>query len=275
MPLDLSSLAVDRRLPVPLYFQIERQIEQQILGGRAKPGSRVPPEPDLAEHLGVSRSVVRQALTRLEQGGLLSRRPGRGSFVTEKQRRSWRLEGSEGFFQDEVERLGRSVVSRVLRCQVELLPSWAVEALQLEPAASGVVLERLRYVDGLVALYDLNYLPERFASAVLPLKDDPHGSLYRVLEEEYGLVVEHGVRIVDAVIAGGRFAELLEVERTAPLITLEAVDLDGDLEPFDCYRTWVRPDRVKLEVQVTPTRRRAPGSAGVGEGTSTGGRKQK
>ena len=109
--LDLTALVLDRGSPVPLYFQIERLIEQAILSGRAGPGTRVPSEPSLAEHFGVSRSVVRQSLVRLEQEGFLSRFRGRGSFVRETERRSWRLQGSEGFFQDEVDRLGRSVTS--------------------------------------------------------------------------------------------------------------------------------------------------------------------
>jgi GntR family transcriptional regulator len=249
--LDLTALVLDRGSPVPLYFQIERLIEQAILSGRASPGTRVPSEPNLAEHFGVSRSVVRQSLVRLEQEGLLSRVRGRGSFVRETERRSWRLQGSEGFFQEEVHRLGRSVTSRVLRCEIETLPSWAAEALQLGTGARGIVLERIRYLDGRVALYDLNCLPERFAPAVLPLKDVPDGSLYRVLEQTYGLVVFRGTRLIDTLNAGDRFSELLEMGRTDPLIVIEAVDLDANSVPFDCYRTWLRPDRVRLEVEVT------------------------
>ena len=249
--LDLGTLVLDRGSPVPLYFQIERLIEEAILSGKAGPGTRVPSEPNLAEHFGVSRSVVRQSLVRLEQEGLLSRIRGRGSFVRETERRSWRLQGSEGFFEEEVDRLGRSVTSHVVRCEIEPLPSWATEALRLGSGARGVVLERIRYLDGRVALYDLNCLPERFAPAVLSLKDLPEGSLYRVLEQEYGLVVSRGTRLIDTLIAGDRFAELLEIGRADPLIVIEAVDLDANSVPFDCYRTWLRPDRVRLEVEVT------------------------
>ena len=132
-----------------------------------------------------------------------------------------------------------------------MLPSWAAEALQLGTGARGVVLERIRFLDGRVALYDLNCLPERFAPAVLPLKDVPDGSLYRVLEQTYGLVVFRGTRLIDTMISGDRFAELLEMESTDPLLVIEGVDLDANSVPFDCYRTWLRPDRVRLEVEVT------------------------
>ncbi|MFX6254426.1 UTRA domain-containing protein, partial [Acinetobacter baumannii] len=57
----------------------------------------------------------------------------------------------------------------------------------------------------------------------------------------------------DSVIAGERFAELLQVAAWDPLLVIEGVDRDESGRPFDCYRTWVRPDRMKVEVEVTPT----------------------
>src|SRR5262249_30709260 len=146
-PLQMSG-AVDRASPVPLYFQIEGLIEQEILSGRIVPNTRLPAEPELANDLGVSRSVVRQALIRLEHEGLLSRVRGHGTFVAERQHRSWRIQGVEGFFEDEARRLGKDVTSRVLRAEVEELPTWASDALALDGQADGVVLERLRYLDG-------------------------------------------------------------------------------------------------------------------------------
>jgi GntR family transcriptional regulator len=137
MRLDLSTLRVDRASPVPLYFQIERLIEQEIRGGVAEPGDQLPSEPEMAELLGVSRSVIRQAITRLEQAGLLRRARGHGTFLTQWEHRRWLLQGADGFFLQE-----GGVTSQVLRAQTEPLPSWASDALALPRKSSGVVLER-------------------------------------------------------------------------------------------------------------------------------------
>jgi DNA-binding FadR family transcriptional regulator len=53
--------------------------------GVLAPGSRLPPERQLAEQLHISRSTLRHAITALVEAGLLSARPGRGggTFVTE------------------------------------------------------------------------------------------------------------------------------------------------------------------------------------------------
>jgi DNA-binding GntR family transcriptional regulator len=105
-------------------------------------------------------------------------------------------------------------------------------------------------VDGLLTVYDLNYLPERFAEAVISLRDAPSGSLYETLRREHALTVVTGRRAIDAIVAGTEFAQLLEVDEQAPLLFVEAVDIDAAQRPFDCYRTWLRPDRLTIRVDV-------------------------
>ncbi len=248
--LEQISPTLDRVSPVPLYFQVEQALASRIRGGAIAIGSRLPTEPELSDHFGVSRSVVRQALKRLEEMGLVARRQGVGSFVVQRDPPTWQLHGSQGFFEDEVTRLGREVVSRVLRAEVVPLPDWAAALLELDEGAPGVVLERIRYVDGLLTVYDLNYLPERFAAAVISLRDAPRGSLYETLRRAHALTVVSGRRAIDAIVAGPELAQLLEVDEHAPLLLVEAVDIDAAQRPFDCYRTWLRPDRLTIRVDV-------------------------
>ena len=251
--LEQISPALDRVSPVPLYFQVEQALTTQIRQGAIPLGSRLPTEPELSDHFGVSRSVIRQAFRRLEETGFVARRRGVGSFVVQKDPPSWQLQGSRGFFEDEVTRLGREVVSSVLRAEVVPLPRWAAVLLELEEGAPGVVLERLRYVDGLLTVYDLNYLPEQFADAVLSLRGAPQASLYETLRRTHAATVVGGRRMIDAITAGAELARVLEVDEQAPLLFVEAVDLDAARLPFDCYRTWLRPDRLKIRVDVLPS----------------------
>ncbi len=65
-----------------LYEQIVQQIEQRILHGDLKIGERLPPERELAEQFGVSRTAVREAVKALRQKGLVEIQPGRGTFIT-------------------------------------------------------------------------------------------------------------------------------------------------------------------------------------------------
>lgn len=64
--------------------QVYEQVLDMIVTGRFPENSRLPPEADLSQELGVSRPVLRQALERLRRDGLISSRKGSGSFVRRK-----------------------------------------------------------------------------------------------------------------------------------------------------------------------------------------------
>jgi len=59
-------------------------LQRAILSGKFPPGSQLPPELDLIDQLGVSRTTLREALKRLEEQGLIFRRRGRGTYVRER-----------------------------------------------------------------------------------------------------------------------------------------------------------------------------------------------
>jgi len=64
-----------------VYEEVAAQLERLILDGALKPGDKLPPERELAERFGVSRSAVREAIRSLELKGLVEPRPGEGTLV--------------------------------------------------------------------------------------------------------------------------------------------------------------------------------------------------
>lgn len=78
-----DSEALDRSSFVPLYYQLQELIKEQIESGGWKPGDRLPSEAELARRYAVSRVVVRQALAILQDDGQIVRVQGRGTFVAE------------------------------------------------------------------------------------------------------------------------------------------------------------------------------------------------
>jgi len=87
MERDAALEAVFKPVRPPTTFEetVER-LGNAIRLGLLAPGTRLPPERDLAEQLGISRSTLRQALTTLVQSGHLVSSRGRtgGTFVTER-----------------------------------------------------------------------------------------------------------------------------------------------------------------------------------------------
>jgi GntR family transcriptional regulator len=252
-PLDVTgggrvAAAIDRASPLPLYFQLASLLEEEIASGRWQPGIKLPSEPEMCEHYGLSRTTIRQAFTRLEQRGLIQRRKGQGTFVPDVQPGLWQLQSSRGFFH-EVDRQSRAVSSEIVRAAREPLPEWACSALGLPPQSPGATLERRRSLDGLVAMFVVNHLPQRLADVALEI-ENPDESLYRRIHERAGIVPHGGRRQVQAIAAEGPIAELLELPEGAPVALIESVTHDQSGTPFDCYQAWLRTDRARIEVEV-------------------------
>ncbi|MCP1136180.1 PLP-dependent aminotransferase family protein [Paenibacillus polysaccharolyticus] len=95
----------DRQGTRPLYEQIADHLEQQISYGEFPPGSLLPSERKLAEHLGVNRSTVIQAYAELRSYGIIESRSGSGTRVsrtkwgaTPKHTPNWKRYAEGGHF---------------------------------------------------------------------------------------------------------------------------------------------------------------------------------
>lgn len=70
-----------------LADQIVTQLRAQILSGRLQAGDKLPTEQELCDATGVSRPVVREAISRLKADGVIVSRQGVGVFVVDDKRR--------------------------------------------------------------------------------------------------------------------------------------------------------------------------------------------
>ncbi|MGB7171765.1 MAG: winged helix-turn-helix domain-containing protein, partial [Acidobacteriaceae bacterium] len=71
-----------KRSGEPLFRQVYGGIRQAILSGTLRGGERLPSTRDLAEQLGVSRTVVVAAYEQMLAEGYATGREGSGTFVT-------------------------------------------------------------------------------------------------------------------------------------------------------------------------------------------------
>ena len=96
--------SVDRKLPRPLVEQVVMGVKQAIDFGKYKVGDIIPPTRDMAEMLGVSRIVTRQAVRRLADNGYLAPRPGVGCVVLSRGVKLWKgsiilvMHSTKGFY---------------------------------------------------------------------------------------------------------------------------------------------------------------------------------
>lgn len=79
----LVQLHISSQDGVPIYLQIVNQVKYLIAAGRLAPGDELPPIRVLAEQLVINPNTVARAYLELEHAGLVAKRQGAATFVTE------------------------------------------------------------------------------------------------------------------------------------------------------------------------------------------------
>jgi GntR family transcriptional regulator, transcriptional repressor for pyruvate dehydrogenase complex len=83
MPISRTRVLSSKLKVNNLTDQISDALVARIAAGRMAPGSRLPTEQELCVEFGVSRTVVREAISRLKSEGLVETRQGAGAFVAQ------------------------------------------------------------------------------------------------------------------------------------------------------------------------------------------------
>jgi GntR family transcriptional regulator len=212
-----------------LSSAVREELASRIASGRIPAGGRLPPEPDLAAELGVSRATLREALRSLEEDGMVSRARGAGTYATARPRARNNLDVNFGV----TEAIGASgMVPGTTRCVVRSGAATAeeAEALDLEVGDTVLSIERIRTADGRPVVVSVDVVPSRLlgASAAEGLGN---GSVYELLEKEAGAVVHHGVVTIEPRRADRGLAAALRVKPGALLLYLRQIDYDRAGEP--------------------------------------------
>jgi len=246
--------AIDRSSPVPLYYQLREYLAQLIRNGEWPPDTQVPTEQELCEMTKLSRSVVRQALQDLVHDQLLVRYRAKGTFVARPKVHERLVQTLTGFYEDTVAR-GQVPQTRVLQFDVIPASSLIARELGIAPGTPVIHLNRLRSIDGEPILLVVTYIPHYMCPGLIE-EDMTSQSLYRVLEERYGLAIVRGRRTLGAVAATNEEAGLLQIEPGDPLLLLRSTSYLEDGRALEYFVARHRADRAEFEVElVRPSRR--------------------
>ncbi|MBE0689308.1 MAG: GntR family transcriptional regulator, partial [Anaerolineae bacterium] len=140
---DLPIHPVNPDSPVPLYHQVENDLETLIKSGVIGTDDLLPPEVELSKVYGVGRQTIRMALSRLVANRLIERRAGRGTVILpEPERKSFYLDRS---FTRQMAEMGMTTYSRVLLAAPGEVAANAPKSLRDQIGARCFYLTRLRY----------------------------------------------------------------------------------------------------------------------------------
>jgi GntR family transcriptional regulator len=238
----LSQIWIDRDSALPMYQQLEEQLEMLITSGTWDAKEPLPSETLLAERLQISVMTVRQAMGRLVNKGLIYRAKGRGTFIM-PQPMECQLQQLASFSEDMRAR-DLSTASQTLVFKTVVAPSIVAVRLNLEPGTTVLRIKRLRLVrDRPVALHDA-YVPwvdlDRNALENL-------GSLYVLLEQK-GVELMEAEETLEATVADEEVARLLDASPGAPLLKITRLTLGRNRTPVELLIALYRADFCRYAV---------------------------
>lgn len=241
----LTDLSVHRGSFVPLHRQIHDLVRDAIVDGRLAPGTRLPPEAQLAERWGVSLAPTRQAFTHLATEGYLDRERGRGTFVRQP-KFDEHLSILSSFRQSHAEQGDRPELAMLYSGRVPA-PAEAVAALGLR-ARKLVLIQRLAYLDtSPVALLSAFLDPVRFPGIERRALDG--GSLYRTLDAVYGVELVRAESIIEAVHAANDEAAPLGLGTGAMVLRVASVTYDREDTAVEFSRVLYRVERFRFSLE--------------------------
>jgi len=219
----------------------EQELRQAIARGTFRPGSQLPTEAELCQMLGVSRTVVREALRVLEEDGLVARRHGVGTFVRDHPILK-NLNFNFGIT-EMIESAGLTSGTSHLAIQSETADQEKAEQLRVALGTPLVTVERVRTADKRPVVYSLDTLPQSlFQRAELDPQILLTQSIYRILQSTLGQVVEYGIARLLPVIAPDHVAEKLNLPTNALTLYIVQTDYSPDDEPLVYSREYHLPD---------------------------------
>ena len=233
--------ALDKNLPVPLYYQLQEVLKAELESGKWKPGEKLPSEVELSRHFGVSMITLREALKGLAELGYIRREHGRGTFV---ERRKFD-EGTRELTSFTEEMRGHDLLasSRILSQLVSEADGRTATALGLTIGDPVFVLKRLRLAAGEPVSVQTAHIPAEFVPGLVV---DEGASLYELLQSRYHLYPARARETYTASAADRSSAELLGIAEGSPVFAVERVTLLPNQRPFEFVQSVVRGDRYSV-----------------------------
>lgn len=242
----LEGLAINKSIPLPLYYQIKEMLLEFI--HKSPEGTLIPTEVALCEHFEVSRQTVRQAISELASEGYLTRKKGKGTFVSEHQvKQDFLLMVAS--FDDEMRRKGFTSTTKVLEFTLEKSDAKMSEILGLKKGSDIVKLRRLRFANSEPFVLVLTYLPYYKMTKIMSV-DFNKTSLYKVMEEDYQLTIETASMILESYTAKEFQAKHLGIKVGDPIQMIQRVTYLPDGTPIEFSKAEYRGDRNKFTINL-------------------------
>jgi GntR family phosphonate transport system transcriptional regulator len=236
----------DERGGVALWRRIADDIRLDIVGGKLARGEQLPTEAVLSERFSANRHTVRRALAVLAEEGVVRAEQGRGTFVNEARRLSYRI-GKRTRFSEGLAGQASGAHGELLWAKHENATANVAQGLGLKPGQRVVRLETLAHVDG----KPLSRGTSWFAYQRFPEIGEIYAETRSITQALARLGVPDYSRSSTRISARYATPEEIRAIRLVPgtvMLVTEIVDVDADGQPIQYALTRFPADRMELVV---------------------------
>ncbi len=232
----------------PKYFIVKKAIVENIDNDLYHSNEAIPSEKKLMEFYNVSRITIRKAIDELVTEGYLYKIQGKGTYVKAD-------EGSNNLFSitsstEDVQKMGMKPSKKTKISRIEFASPKRAKALEISTNDQVEVIGRISYADLEPLNYTIAFLPEKIFPGLTEY-DLEHESLYKLINDQYGVRITKARRTIEAVLAKDEIAKYLELEEGMPVILFRCVTygiVNGKETPIEYFKCYYRTDKYKFYI---------------------------
>lgn len=234
---------------IPLYYQLETSLRDRLLSGEFAEGDLFPSEKILGRQYGVSRMTVRQALSSLVKDGLISRQPGRGTFVT-KREPDKATHKSVGALEEAILKgFGYAYDTKLRSFDTVSLRKSVADKLGLEQGAAALKIERIRLFESEPIAFIVNFLPHDIGQQMTE-EDILQRPVLKTLEERLKIKLDRAEQVIEAILADTLTANHLNVRVGSPILKMTRLTYEESGRAVNYALVLFRADKYSFHVKL-------------------------
>lgn len=229
MTYDLDDIKIQTQR-APLYLAVKAKIRELVEQGVFKPGSKLPPETELASLFNVSRNTLREALRLAQREGWVVQKHGVGTFISRGGLVEQGLEALESI-DSLAQREGWECQTKDITIDTVPASNEVAAGLHCDPETPVVQVTRIKTRD----TQPIAYFEDYFAADLVDLETftaDFTGSVLDFFIARGDPRIDYAWTDITGLHAGERFSEMLDVPEDEILMLAEETVYSQDGTPF-------------------------------------------
>lgn len=236
-------MALNKDVPVQLYYQLTNELRHYIKSGNLSVGDSFPTDREIMEKYKLSATTVRRAIKQLVSEGWVERTPGKGTFIRKEPIKE-ELGRLTGFFEEmrskglqpsaDVIFAGEAVIDDKEKKKYALLQEW--------PYRDAILFHKVQKVDN-KPIVDVNSYWKKEYGIELMKYDLTTEGLYEIAANHLGLQLTCAEQNILAGAANREVMKSLGIKKNEPVLIMERlayadkelVELSYNIYRADCY----------------------------------------